>query len=329
LCWFSFPATPPKKTSTKGKCLQQRYETLHILNFLTFTAPFKKFRQYAVADNGTSYDIAPGARLGFGFAKITGGDAIGIPIPVLIGVAFGTLQIPTDNLPHANFVPTISSAAYTFPNSEGFSIYKNFAEVNLSKCAGTTPFDNVYAPARDMFHVTIDGYIANAFRTEVYTKRDKSYCSGDCPDYVIIAAPPTTPEYQAAKSITMSPDFVVNQGVTFKAEVGCVNNVSSSKDIKPLPIPVLAICPFEFDQAKNEINCFPTYTNFKVFVKNLTFGDYAEFSTDGGTTWFRANIGDTGYSINLPNNPGQVQAFDVRPHFNSINSIFGFLQYCS
>jgi hypothetical protein len=94
-----------------------------------------------------------------------------------------------------------------------------------------------------------------------------------------------------------------------------------------LPINLLSICPFEWDQAKNEVNCFQFYTNFKAFVRYLPLGDYAEFSTNG-STWFRANIGDKGYSININANPGQVQVFYARPHSNPSNVLQGFLAHC-
>lgn len=296
-----------------------------LLNFLTFTPPFVKFTQYAVADNNTSYDIAPGARLGFGLTRLTQGE---LPIPAIIGLAFGPLKISTDILEFNNFVPTESSVGYTFPNNESFNIYKNFNGVNLSKCAGTTPFDTVYAPANDMQHVSIDAYIASAFREEVYNLKNASFCSGDCPDYVNLTASPTTAEYRAANAICLLPNFKADSGTVFIADIGCINNTASSvSKPKALPINLLSICPFEWDQAKNEVNCFQFYTNFKAFVRYLPIGDYAEFSTNG-STWFRANIGDNGYSINLNANPGQAQVFYARPHSNPSNVLQGWLSHC-
>jgi hypothetical protein len=296
-----------------------------LLNFLTFTPPFANFTQYAVADNNTSYDIAPGARLGFGVTKLTEGK---LPIPLIIGLAFGPLKISTDILEYNNFVPTESSVVYTFPNSETFSIYKNFNGVNLSKCAGTTEFDTVYAPAQDMRHVSIDAYIASAFREEVYNIKNASYCSGDCPDYVTITSSPTTTEYSAAKAICLLPNFIADSGTVFKAEIGCINNSTSSKPIlTPMPVKLLSICPFEWDQAKNQVICGIGFTTFKAFVRYLPLGDYAEFSTNG-STWFRANIGDNGYSININANPEQSQVFYARPHSSPTNVIQGFLAHC-
>ena len=304
--------------------------TLNTTNLLTiaaagFTFPFFTKSEYAVAANGTSYDMAPGSRLRQNPLDLAEGNTV----KILSAIIIGPLKISTNILKHTNFIPTTSSAAYTFPNGEPFDIYKNFTGVNLSKCAGTTPFDTVYAPTYGMPHVAIDQYIANAFREEVYNLKAKSYCSGDCPEYANLTQNPATPIVKASKAICLLPNFKAEVGTVFTAQIGCENS-NASNSFKPSAsefATTLSICPFDWDTSKNQVTCGVGFTNFKVFVKYLPIGDYADFSING-SSWTRANIGDNGYSINLNANPGQNQVFYARPHSNPSNVIQGWLQHC-
>jgi len=86
---------------------------------------------YTQHQNDTSYDIAPGAR--FGADPL---DAIQSWMTDIALVVTGKLKIPTNIITSTNFIHTVSSVAYTFPNNETFSVYKDFTGINLSKCAG-------------------------------------------------------------------------------------------------------------------------------------------------------------------------------------------------
>ncbi|MFN8431892.1 MAG: hypothetical protein U0V04_18060 [Spirosomataceae bacterium] len=302
--------------------------TVNTTNLLTLAAagfpfPFFTKTQYSVAENGTSFDMAPGSRLRQNPLDLAEGNVV----QALSAIFIGPLKISTNILKHTNFIPTTSSVAYTFPNGESFNIYKNFTGVNLSKCAGTTPFDTVYAPSYDMPHVAIDQFIANSFREEVYNLKNKSYCSGDCPDYINLTSSPQNTNYQAAKAICLLPNFKAEAGTVFKAQIGCQNAMSSYKPNPNAIASTLTICPFDWDQPKNQVICFQFYTTFKAFVKYLPIGNYAEFSTNG-SSWTRANVGDNGYTINLNANPGQSQMFYARPNSNPANVIQGWLQHC-
>ena len=172
-----------------------RYKTLDFyvnaltapLHWVSPGVPFISNTRYAFPENGTSHDIAPGSRLRQDpIEKNIGKNAINIynfTNGLLFGAAGTLLQFPTNNLKYVNFIPSISSAAYIFPANEPRNLYKNFTGVNLRKCAGTTPFDTVYAFADDMPHVGINSLIANAFRNEVNFPKAKSTCAGDCLDY--------------------------------------------------------------------------------------------------------------------------------------------------
>jgi hypothetical protein len=323
LCYKLRTQVYAQTASNRSITMEFRLNHIGLLNLASFTLPFVPFRKYAIAENGTSYDIAPGARLGFGLERATEK-----PIPLISWLAVGPLKVSNNTLPFTNFVPTVSSSAYILQASETPNIYKNFNGVGISKCNGTTKFDTVYAPATDMQHVSIDEYIASAFREEVYNLKSKSYCSGDCPDYINLTSSPTTTDYKAAKAINLQPNFIAQSGAVFGADIGCINNSTSNKPIlTPLPVNILSICPFEWDQVKNQVICSTGFTTFKAFVRYLPIGDYAEFSTNG-STWFRANIGDNGYSVNINANPGQSQVFYSRPHSNPSNVLQGFLAHC-
>ncbi|UBM58095.1 hypothetical protein LAG90_14915 [Marinilongibacter aquaticus] len=306
--------------------------TTNLLNFLTFTPPFVAFNQYAVAENGTSYDIAPGSRLGFGLRRFLDNAVIdkkniNVTVSDIIHGAFGKVKVAKDVLEYTNFVPTVSSSAYTFPNNEAFSIYKNFNGVNLSRCAGTTPFDTVYAPSQDMQHVSIDAYVAGAFREEVYNLKARSSCGADCPEHLVLNSSSPTANYRASKSISLLPGFRAVQPVVLRAAIGCESGVSVSDKPSQKPVQSFSVCPFNWDPAKNEVLCGAGVTTFRVYVKNLPLGDYAEFSTNGNN-WNRATVGDEGWTVSLSTNPGQVQVFYARPHTNPSNTLQGWLSYC-
>lgn len=296
--------------------------------------PYSTSTKYAQAYNSNqSIDIAPGSRIRKD--PLTKLDELSTLMEGIAWVLVGKIRVPTNSVKFSSFVPTISSIDYTFPNNETYSLYKNFTGINLSKCAGTTPFDTVYAPTQDLDHVDIDSYIAGAFRSEVYYPKAKSSCSnGDCPEYLTLNS--SIPHSQivlkkAQKAIFIEPDFKAdgaNGGLVFKAAIGCDQTLSVTKNPKkPLTLTNLCTQPFEFDQARNYKTCDGGNTTFHVFVHNIDINTYAEFSIDG-TNYFKANILDNGFEITLPNNLNP-QVFFARSADNRSNIIGGYLGFCN
>jgi hypothetical protein len=248
----------------------------------------------------------------------------------------GSLKIEKNLMPKSNFVPTISSADYSFPNNEAYNIYKNFSGITLSKCAGTTPFDTVYALSQDFNHARIDGDLLEIFRNEIYNLKTKSVCSGLCPDYLTLNSPlPSNSKqtYKAAKAINLEPNFIAQNGTVIKAEIGCDNlsiakvNNNQNQNINS----ILPVCEFDWDLAQTEIYCNPgTGTNtFKIFVNRyFDISSYPEFSIDG-STWYKPNNGDKGAQWILLSNPGQPQIFYARPKNDPNKTISMTLNYCN
>ncbi len=284
--------------------------------------------------NDTSYDIAPGAR--FGADPL---DAIETWMTDIALVLAGKIKIPTNIISNTNFIPTVSSVAYTFPNNEPFSIYKNFTGVNLSKCAGTTPFDTVYAPSEDLYHVDINQQVAGWFLDEIFNNKVSSCGNNpDCPEYLTLnSAIPNNSRVlkKAQKAIFIEEGFKADgatESVVFKGAIGC-DQILQNQAMKPVQFPNaqnnVAPCsqPFEFDQARNYKTCDNGFTTFRVFVHNIDINTYAEFSTDG-VNWFKANILDSGWEVTLPNN-SQAQYFQARTADDRTRNISGYLDYCN
>ena len=286
---------------------------------------------YTQNQNNTSYDIAPGAKFGVNPLNIVDNWA-----KVFGAIITGHLRITKNLIPHTNFIPTVSSVAYSFPNNEPFNIYKNLAGITLSRCAGTTPFDTAYAPSKDLNHVEITEEIANWFRNEIYYPKPISICSLPCQDYVNLSNPlpnNANQTYKAAKAINLLPNFEAKNGSVIKAQIGC-NSTQAAFDYS-IPTKDLTknqtkstTCPFDWDVANNQVICSTGFTNFRVFIKNIDINTYAEFSTNGNT-WTRANIGDNGWDITLNSNPGQLQVFYARAKNNPTNTLQGWLGFCN
>jgi len=291
---------------------------------------------YTLPFNNQSYDIAPGGNFGAD-AEVEGDQIKGLN-KILQKLTKKNLGIPLNKLPFTNFMPTISSVDYTFPNNENYNLYRDFSSINLSKCAGTTPFDTVYAPLdKDLGHARNDERLINAFRNEIYNLPN-SICAGNCQDYVTLNS--TIPDnstdiYRAGKAIKLEPNFFANgnSNVVFTAIIGCPQlQLYQPKPKVKSPNQISKICslqPFEFDQAKNYKTCNGGNTTFHVFVHNIDINTYAEFSTDvNATVWYKANILDNGYEITLPNNT-DPQIFFARSADNRGNVIGGYLGFCN
>jgi hypothetical protein len=277
-----------------------------------------------------SFDKAPGSKFGpEAEMEISG------LFKTLSWIFTGQLQLPKNLMPQSNFVPSYSAIDYAFPNGETFDIYKGYQGITLSKCAGTTPFDTVYALESDYNHARIDKELLEVFRNEIYNLKSKSICAGGCPEYVNISTPlpnGTRIDYQASKAICLLPNFKADNTMVISAKIGCENGttiISNGYFPKNLGLnTTFSTCPFTWNQALNQVICNSGYTNFKAFVTNMDINTYAEFSING-VTWQRANIGDKGFSINLPTNSGTSQVFYARPKNNPTNTIQGWLGYCN
>ena len=301
-----------------------------LLNVASNSFGIRSFIKYAQTTNNTSIDIAPGSRI----RK----DPLEKAEPWMLNLAhvlIGKVNISTNNIKFSSFVPFISAIDYTFPNNEPYNAYKNFQGIILSKCAGTTPFDTVYAPTQDLDHVDINAYIANAFKSEVYYPKAKSPCAdANCPEYITLNSMILRSQIvlkRAQKAIFIEPDFKAdgaNGGLVFKAAIGCDQTLNANKNPKTsLSVATLCSQPFEFDQTRNYKTCDGTNTTFHVFVHNIDISTYAEFSVDG-TNYFKANILDNGYEITLPNDTNP-QVFFARSADNRSNVIGGYLAFCN
>jgi hypothetical protein len=318
-------------TQTSGvRCKSLDFSVNNNTNLLKLVFGGGKFTElslYTQNENNTSYDIAPGARFG--------SDPLDVIDNWIKGFAFiitGHLKIDNNLIPQTNFIPTVSSVAYSFPNNEPFSVYKNFQGITLSRCAGTTPFDTVYAPMQDLNHVQINEEIANWFRSEIYFPKPISSCvnPNDCPPYLTLnSAIPNNSRVlkKAQKAIFIEPNFKADgasESVVFKAAIGC-DQVLQNQAMKPVQFPNaqnnVNSCsqPFEFDQARNYKTCDNGFTTFHVFVHNIDINTYTEFSTDG-VNWHKANILDSGWEVTLPNN-SQAQYFQARTADDRIRNI--------
>lgn len=287
---------------------------------------------YTQNANSTSYDLAPGAR--FGANPL---DAINAWINAYSFAITGKLKISKNIVQYNNFIPTVSSVAYTFPNDESFSIYKNFTGINLSKCAGTTPFDTVYAPISDLDHVQINKEIANWFRSEIYYPKSSSICvNNDCPPYLTLNTPVPVGERllkKAQNAIFIEQGFKadgINESVVFKATIGCNQVLSPQKSPKGGSTPSITTnCSQDvFTWDAPQVQCVGNgQTTFVASVKNMDVNTYAEFSTNG-VNFSRANIFDDRWTITLPNQGGS-QIFFARSADNRNYVIQGFLAYCT
>jgi PGAP1-like protein len=310
---------------SKANVYAIKYTTLLTMAFLSGgNLPFLPRTQYAVAQNGTSLDVAPGSRL----RQNPLGQLEGFLLNSLVSSVGAKIKISTNSLKHSNFIPTFSSVGYTWPNGEVPNNYKDFTGIVLSKCAGTTVFDTAYAPNIDMPHVAINQYIAESFRTEIYNLKSKSVCSSPCPDYVNLNAITPSGIYGANKAICLLPNFKAENGSLITAQIGCGNaTVILPQKATLKSIVTLSICPLDWDSPNNNVFCGNGFTTFTLFVKNLPLETYAEFSINN-STWFKANYGDKGYNLNLNSNPGQQQIFYARSHNDPTQIINIAINHC-
>ena len=121
--------------------------------------PFGMTTKYSsCVPSSFSYDECQGSNFGVDF---TGEQN-------LLQKYLGWLPFNQIDLTHLNkftFIPTVSGADYIQPNP--LNISADLTNVTLTKCAGTTPFDKVYANNYRTDHVAVDDNIANAFLNEI------------------------------------------------------------------------------------------------------------------------------------------------------------------
>ena len=307
-----------------------------LFGYLTGTIPFVPVVKYNLPENGMSYDVAPGARLRINpfedIEKPTTVKWINFTSGILTGIASGTFAVSKNNVKLLNFIPSYSSTGYIAQPNEPRNIYKSFAGVNLSRCAGTTVFDTVYAFNTDMLHVDIDQNIANAFRNEVYNLKTRPVCANECVETIVkaenILSNPT--ELVASKSILLNPNFKVENGKVFIARIGCNSNSNflSKQQNNFSNSTILTTCSIEWDTPNNSVNCGLGFTKFNLSAKYIESDSYAEFSINN-STWFRANLGNKNYSLFLNSNPGQPQTFYARDKNKPLEVITINLSHCN
>jgi hypothetical protein len=318
--------------TSNNRCLALDYSlnNTRLLNLVGPYYPLLSKKTYSISGPGGNLDIAPGAR--FGTNPL--GDLKTFH-KILAYIISGPFIERKNDLYFGNFIPTTSAAAYTFPNGEPLNYNKDFTGINLSRCAGTTPFDTVYLQNNDLAHVEIDSIIASTFRSEIYFPKPKSICTGPCPEYVTLGtaqSPSLSQTINASKAIIIEPKHYIPAGAVFTAQIGCVSAggiVKGAGNLFPNQFATLNNCPFEYKVAATQVTCSsPALTRFKIFVQNLSFSPYAEFSIDG-ISWNKANLGSEGHEWLLISNPNQPQVFYARPH-NRPNDVISInLNYCN
>jgi hypothetical protein len=295
-------------------------------------------QRYSQNVNFQSIDIAPGGNFGAD-DTLNLDEAYPKFMDNFRKITKKNLAIPYNTFFSTCFMPTTSAVDFTFPN-ESFTYYKDFTGVNLSKCAGTTPFDTVYAPLdMDLGHAMNNYRIVNGFRHEIYDYPVNA-CGLNCQDYETLTGTIRASNadiYRAEKAIFLEPNFSASasENITFCATIGCTNGTKSNVQlyydkVKSSQNAVNSICtndPFTWDTSRNQVICGSGFTTFKVFTKNYSTDNYVEFSTNG-SSWNRANIQDDGWQVAINANPGQSQVFYAREKLNPSNVIQGWLQHC-
>ncbi|MCC6517144.1 MAG: hypothetical protein IT275_12415, partial [Chitinophagales bacterium] len=146
-------------TSNAGTEEVAKLFTLWPLGNLVGGIPFGMTKKYSsCAPLSFSYDECQGSNFGVDF---TGEQDI---LKKYIGwLPFN--QIDLSNLNKFTFIPTVSAADYIQGNP--LNISADLTNITLTKCAGTTPFDKVYANNYRTDHVAVDDPIAEAFLNEI------------------------------------------------------------------------------------------------------------------------------------------------------------------
>jgi hypothetical protein len=187
ICYKLHAQVYAQTASSRAKTFEFSVNSFSLLLLAGYGTPYLNYSQYAIADNNTSIDIAPGSRL----RKDPLEKLNKLPFDPykLANRLIGKLKVETNLLKFSNFVSTWSSLDFQFNTNDPFNNYKQYQFDILSKCAGTIPFDTAYAQPQDLDHVDIDANVAAAFRNEVYFPKPKSICPGECGDYLTLSSP--------------------------------------------------------------------------------------------------------------------------------------------
>lgn len=144
--------------SDAGSCTSGKFFTLYPLGAIVGGIPQGWTNTDASGLNGNrSYDKCPGSRFGVSFEESQN------TLESKLGwLPFNNFDLT--NISKFTFIPTSSAADYTTSSPD---IYTNFKDIILAKCAGTTPFDRVYANDYSTDHVAVDENIGNRFLNEI------------------------------------------------------------------------------------------------------------------------------------------------------------------
>jgi hypothetical protein len=302
----TFAQSSTSKSLSLDAVLSTKTKLFKIMKKDLYLTTYKRISKYINPLNSQSIDIAPGGNFGEKGSAEPGEKSLfqgAIDAFTKINKSF---SIPQFKFFSACFMPSTSAIGYTFLN-QSLSYYKNLSVDSLNRCAGTTPFDVVYAPTdTDLGHAENNFRIVNGFRSELYFPKAKRTCTTPtCPDYLTLNgtnSPSINQNLKAAKAIIILPKHEIPNGTVFKAQIGCgsITSVSSiSKENPKSSVPVnqtqntLPSCPFDWDPSLNSITCPSAgITNFTLYTnRNFPADTYPEFSIDG-LNWFKPNVGD-------------------------------------
>lgn len=157
-----------RATTNNGRCQDGHFFTLWPLaNIAGVPLGTKKF--YSDINGGKrGYDYCPGSY----FSAITDQDGDDAQTQILkllnhfqsiVTVTYSNFS-GVGNIGKGTFIPTISAGDITQSNLD---LTQNLQNVVLAKCAGTTPFDRVYANPYSTDHVAVDNNIAQWFLNEI------------------------------------------------------------------------------------------------------------------------------------------------------------------
>lgn len=146
-------------SSGTTSCKSGSFYTFWPLGNVVGGIPFGTTEKYSQGlPQGGGYDVCPGSNFGVDFTEAQSS----------LDKYLGWLPFSSFDLGNTNkftFMPTTSSSDYI--QSSPININADLTNVVLAKCAGTSPFDRVYANNYRTDHVSVDANIATSFLNEI------------------------------------------------------------------------------------------------------------------------------------------------------------------
>ena len=337
----TFAQSSTSKSLSLDATISTKTKLFRIMKKDLYFITYKRISRYLSPLNNQSLDVSPGGNFGEKVPDPEERNLFQDAIDAFTKIN-KSFAIPQFRFFSTCFMPTTSSIGYTFP-IQPFSYYKNLGTDSLNRCAGTTPFDVVYAPSDiDLGHAENNFRIVNGFRSEIYFPKAKRTCTTpNCPDYITLNgtnSPSLNKDLRAAKAIIILPKHEIPNGTVFKAQIGCGSNINTVLSEKPngtsenastqsIPTPQ---CPFDWDTSLNVVTCPSAgITNFTLYTnRNFPSDTYPEFSIDG-INWFKPNVGDRAAAWSLLSG-STPQTFMVRLKNTPLQPVITqTLNYCN